>query len=70
MNTTVIHTANAGITDRIWGFFTGLNESRQRYSIYRQTLRELSALSDRELNDLGLHNSMLEDVAMKAAYGK
>ena len=42
----------------------------QRRSIYRQTLAELSALSDRDLADLGLHRSLISAVAKDAAYGK
>ena len=38
-----------------------------RYRMYRQTVNELSALSNRELADLGLHRSMIRRVAMQAA---
>jgi len=41
---------------------------RQR-QVYLSTLRELNALSDRDLSDLGLHRAMLGDVAFEAAYG-
>lgn len=40
---------------------------RQR-RVYRNTLSELRALSDRELNDLGLNRSMLARLAYEAAY--
>ncbi|MCB1332130.1 MAG: DUF1127 domain-containing protein [Roseivivax sp.] len=39
--------------------------SRRR--VFRTTLRELQALSDRELADLGLHRSMLRRIAQQAA---
>lgn len=42
----------------------------QRRRVYRQTLTELDALSDRDLADLGLHRSMISAVAKDAAYGK
>ncbi|NOD92251.1 DUF1127 domain-containing protein [Ruegeria sp. HKCCD4884] len=38
-----------------------------RYRMYRQTVNELSYLSNRELADLGLHRSMIRRVAMQAA---
>ena len=38
-----------------------------RYRLYRQTLNELSGLSNRELADLGLHRTELKRVAWEAA---
>ncbi|NVO54564.1 DUF1127 domain-containing protein [Rhodobacteraceae bacterium B1Z28] len=38
-----------------------------RYRMYRQTVNELSTLSNRELADLGLHRSMIRRVALQAA---
>ena len=45
----------------------GLFESIKRWWVYRQTMNELSRLSDRELNDIGVLRSELEAVAAKAA---
>lgn len=70
MNTTHITTTNSGFADRVVGFFKSINESRRRYATYRQTVRELDGLSDRELMDLGLHRAMIDGIAMEAAYGK
>lgn len=41
----------------------------RQYKVYRQTLRELSGLSDRALTDLGLSRSMIKALAHEAAYG-
>jgi uncharacterized protein YjiS (DUF1127 family) len=40
-----------------------------RRSIYNQTHRELSSLTQRELSDLGLNSAMISEVAYEAAYG-
>ena len=45
----------------------GLFESIKRWWLYRQTMNELSRLSDRELYDIGVLRSELESVASKAA---
>ncbi len=41
-----------------------------RYRLYRQTVNELSALSNRELADLGLHRSMIRQLAQQAVGDK
>ncbi|MGR3615357.1 MAG: DUF1127 domain-containing protein [Paracoccaceae bacterium] len=46
-----------------------LGDRFSRYRMYRKTLDELTALSARELDDLGLNRSMLKRVALEAAYG-
>ncbi|TMV07906.1 DUF1127 domain-containing protein [Ruegeria sediminis] len=62
------HTAHKGT------FFAGLSSlieaAKARYTrhrVYRQTVNELSALSTRDLADLGLHRSMIRRVALQAA---
>ncbi len=47
-----------------------VSEALARRKVYRQTLAELRALSGRELDDLGIHRSMITRVAYEAAYGK
>lgn len=49
---------------------SNLQRHVQRRRVYVQTLRELTALTDRELADLGLHRLMIPAVAKDAAYGK
>lgn len=60
----------ASFADRISAALKWANDAMTRRRIYRQTLRELSALSSRELNDLGIHRSMITRIALEAAYGK
>ena len=54
------------------GFFAdmiaSLRERNARRRLYRETLRELGHLSNRELSDLGLHRSMIRRIAYQAAY--
>ena len=54
------------------GFFTRmvnrLEERFTQYAAYRKCVAELSALSDRELRDLGLHRSMIRSLAYEEAY--
>ncbi len=39
-----------------------------RWKLYRETVSEMSSLSNRELADLGLHRSELKRVAYMAVY--
>ncbi|GAB4263019.1 MAG: hypothetical protein Kow0013_09070 [Pararhodobacter sp.] len=41
--------------------------NRIRNAAYRNTVRELSALSDRDLADIGLNRSEIADIARKVA---
>lgn len=51
---------------------TRLDDARTRYAqwrTYRRTVHELSALTDRDLSDLGIGRSEIRRVAIEAAYG-
>ena len=52
------------------GLMAALREGFQAWRVYRETVRELSALSARELADLGMNRSMITRAALDAAYGK
>ncbi|MDO5528751.1 MAG: DUF1127 domain-containing protein [Paracoccus sp. (in: a-proteobacteria)] len=52
------------------GLFGRLRDYLARRALYRRTVAELRQLNDRELNDLGLHRSMITRVASKAAWGQ
>lgn len=51
------------------GFFGRMIENIARYRVYRTTLDELSMLSERELNDLGIARGEIRGVAYRAAFG-
>lgn len=48
-------------------FFANVAERFRQYRVFRETYNELSALSDRELSDLGLSRSMIRRLALEAS---
>ncbi|WP_390910355.1 DUF1127 domain-containing protein [Pseudosulfitobacter sp. SM2401] len=46
----------------------GMQRALARRKVYRATYSELAALSDRDLNDLGIRRSNIKRMAMEAAY--
>jgi uncharacterized protein YjiS (DUF1127 family) len=66
----VTRIASIGLGDRIAAALSSIRDAARRRAVYRQTLRELNALSARDLHDLGIHKSMIGRVAREAAYGK
>lgn len=59
-----------GVIRRLSKLFATYREARQRNRVFRQTLKELNSLTNRELADLGIPQSMITRVAQEAAYGK
>jgi uncharacterized protein YjiS (DUF1127 family) len=59
-----------GLVHQFNALVAKLNDQRRRYRVYRQTIGELKALSDRDLADLGIARSMIESIAMEAAQSK
>lgn len=59
-----------GIGARLMTAFERMQENRARAAVYRQTLRELNALTNRDLEDLGINRLMIKSIANQAAYGK
>jgi uncharacterized protein YjiS (DUF1127 family) len=59
-----------GLAERLTLALSAVKSAYRKHTLYRQTRRELQALSHRELNDLGIHASMIERIAHEAAYGK
>lgn len=60
---------NEAATGRIAKFVANLRDHMARRSVFRQTLRELDGLSDRDLSDLGLSRANIRSVAYEAAWG-
>ena len=60
-------TTAPSIFDRISGFTSALVARYRRHQLYRETLNGLSALTNRELRDLGLNRSELRRVAAEAS---
>lgn len=64
------HTAaESGLRGRLLGAIQRMQENRARRAVYRQTLRELNALTTQDLDDLGIHRSMITRLAHEAAWG-
>lgn len=61
--------AGSAFIDRLVAALQRFQENRARNAVYRQTLRELSDLTNRDLDDLGIHRSMIKSIATEAAYG-
>ena len=68
----IAHTHNAaasGIAGRLMAAIQHMQENRARRVIYRQTVRELNALTNRDLADLGISRAMITRLAHEAAWG-
>ncbi|MCI2397981.1 DUF1127 domain-containing protein [Aliiroseovarius subalbicans] len=61
---------DAGIADRMVDVFRTWIEAREQRRMYRQTVRELRALSGRELADLGIAPGEIAHLAHMATFGK
>ena len=46
-----------------------MRDNAAKRAVYRQTVKELDALSNRELADLGLSRSSIRSIAIEAAFG-
>jgi uncharacterized protein YjiS (DUF1127 family) len=61
---------NISFADRLGNIAKSVKFALNRRRLFNRTVRELNALSDRELADLGIHGSMIKQIATEAAYGK
>ena len=62
--------SSVSIADRFATFFKMGKEALERRRVYLQTVAELTNLSDRDLNDLGLARANISAIAREAAYTK
>jgi uncharacterized protein YjiS (DUF1127 family) len=60
----------SGLWDRLVATLADLKAAQKRRALFVRTLRELDALTDKELTDLGIARVQIADVAREAAYGK
>ena len=56
-----------GLKARFQQLRNALEERAKRRAVYSRTVRELQALSDRDLADLGFHRSEIPRIAQEAA---
>lgn len=54
----------------VGSLFARLSDRFGRRRVYNRTYAELSQLSTRELDDLGISRSMISRLSYEAAYGK
>jgi len=66
--TTSISGVGTGLMARLSTLVTEYRANAARRKVYRNTLRELDALSHRDLQDLGMNKSEIRRVAYQAAY--
>ncbi len=66
----IIQHTSGRIADGAHGWAARIADRWNRYRVYRRTYAELSALSSRELTDLGIGRSTISRLAHEAAYGK
>ncbi|MCS5601933.1 MAG: DUF1127 domain-containing protein [Paracoccus sp. (in: a-proteobacteria)] len=62
--------AETGLRTRLLNAVQRMQENRARRAVYRQTVRELNALTARDLDDLGINRSMITRLAHEAAWGE
>lgn len=71
--TTIAHSQSFGfaaIAQRAGSALSAFRTALSDYAAYRRTRDELSGLSDRELDDLGLNRHDIERISREAAYNR
>jgi uncharacterized protein YjiS (DUF1127 family) len=57
------------VRDRLSALIASIREAAAKRASYRQIVDELSALSDRDLDDLGISRHAIADIAWDHVYG-
>jgi uncharacterized protein YjiS (DUF1127 family) len=65
-----IRSFEAGLVNRMRASFDELRAEAARRRVFRETVAELDALTDRDLDDLDISRLQIRDIAREAAYGK
>ena len=52
---------------KVYQAFAAMTEGFKAYRLYHRSYRELAALDDRQLNDIGISRSMIRTVAITGA---
>jgi uncharacterized protein YjiS (DUF1127 family) len=60
-------TTTVTLSDRVKSAYRGTATRLKQYRIYRNTVNELGALSDRDLSDLAIHRSQIGRIAYEAS---
>lgn len=69
LNATTSNVANL-LRSNIATRFDGVRAELAKRRVYRSTHKELSALSDRDLADLGISRTSIRAISYEAAYGR
>jgi uncharacterized protein YjiS (DUF1127 family) len=62
--------ASSSFPDRVSAVANSIQGALARRRMFSQTARELNALTDRELADLGIQRADIRQIAIEAACGK
>ena len=63
-------TSSASLLGRLAALRSQLADAAAKRKVFNTTLRELEALTPRELADLGIAPTLIREIAYEAAYGK
>ena len=59
----------ASVWQRLSDMTASLAQRRSQHRAYRSTVSELTAMSHRDLTDIGIHPADIHTIARQAAYG-